>query len=411
MPTLPLVVLTLTLTASPSDWPSFRGPGGNGHAADAKPVTEWNATKNITWKQPVPGQGWSSPVIVDGRIYLSAAVPAAENSTKEYSLRLLCLDAKRGDIQWDTEVFRQDSERTVSIHPKNSHASPTPLVENGRVYVHFGHQGTACVDADGKVLWRTDKYRYAPVHGNGGTPILVDEALIFSCDGAENPFVLALHRDTGEELWKQPRNSEATKKFSFSTPLYLEVDGRPQVISPGSNLVAGYDPKTGKELWRVTYDGYSVIPKPVYGHGLVYICTGYNTPSLLAIRPDGEGDVTETHVAWKISRGVPHTPSLLLVGDELYMVSDKGIATCVDAATGTEHWQERIGGNFSASPLFANGRIYLLSEEGEGILLAPEKTFKVLARNKLEERTLASYGVSGNTLFIRSDKHLYRIEE
>ena len=215
------------------------------------------------------------------------------------------------------------------------------------------------------------------MHGNGGSPALVDDALVFSCDGASDPFVVALSKLTGAVLWQANRQSDATKTFSFSTPLVITVKGQKQMISPGSNVVCAYDPKNGREIWRVRYDGYSVIPRPVYGHGLLFIGTGFDRPTVMAVRPEGQGDVTETHVAWKVTRGAPNTPSLLLVGDELFMVADSGMVSCLDARTGSTHWQERIGGNCSASPFHANGRIYLQTEEGLGVVLAAGKGRKL----------------------------------
>jgi outer membrane protein assembly factor BamB len=237
--------------------------------------------------------------------------------------------------------------------------------------------------------------------------------LIFSCDGADDPFVVALDAASGRERWRFNRVSDADKKFSFSTPTVIEVSGAKQLITPGSGVVNALDPKTGREIWRATYgDGYSVIPKPVYGHGLLFIATGYNTPEVIAIRPDGaKGDVTDTHVVWTYKRAAPHTPSLLLVGDELYLVSDKGVATCLDARTGREHWQQRIGGGYSASPLYAEGKIYLQSEEGPAIILKPGTRFTKLADAGFKERTLASYAVGDNCLFIRTEKHLYRVQQ
>ena len=194
--------------------------------------------------------------------------------------------------------------------------------------------GTACLDPDGNVLWRNNDLHYAPVHGNGGTPVLVDGALIFSCDGSDKRFVVALDCRDGHVLWKKDRTEHPEKGFSFGTPLVIEVAGRKQVVSTGSNVVAAYDPKTGEEIWRVRYEGYSVVPRPVYGDGLVFLSTGFDSPKLLAIRPDGTGDVTDSHVAWTSNKNAPNSPSPLLLGDELYMVSDGGILTCLDAKTG-----------------------------------------------------------------------------
>jgi outer membrane protein assembly factor BamB len=342
---------------------------------------------------------------------LTTAVPAEDRNRRDQSLRALCLNAKTGETIWDTEVFRQDGSQAPGIHSKNSHASPTPLTDGQHLFVHFGHQGTACLDQKGNLIWTNRDIHYQPVHGNGGAPILADRALAFSCDGYEQPFVIALDRAKGTALWKTARNTDSFKKFSFSTPLLITVNGKQQIISPGSGAVCAYDPATGQEIWRVKYEGYSVIPRPVFGHGLVFVSSGFESPNLLAIRPDGQGDVTTTHVAWTLRKGAPLTPSPLLVGDEVYLVSDSGIASCVDAKTGKVHWQERIGGSYSASPLYADGKIYCQSEEGTGVVLKAGKRFEVLARNSLGERTLASYAASDGAFFIRTEKHLYRIQE
>jgi outer membrane protein assembly factor BamB len=399
-------LLCFSASVLADDWPEFRGPTGQGLVPNGKLPTTWRQDQNVAWKQEIPGKGWSSPVVAGGRVYLTSAVPGDGGNQ---SLRALCLDADRGRVLWDKEVFHQDGADSPNIHSKNSHASPTPLVRDGRLFVHFGHRGTACLDLDGKILWRNTTLPYAPVHGNGGSPILVDDLLVFSCDGGDKRFVVALSITDGSVRWKSPRTIEASRKFSFSTPLLIEACGRRQIISPGSNVVCAYDPADGKEIWRVRYDGYSVIPRPVYGHGLVFICTGYERPSLLAIRPDGKGDVTDTHVVWKTSKAVPHTPSLLLNGKELYMISDNGVASCLDAPTGAVHWQQRLGGNYSASPLLADDKLYFQSEEGTGVVLQASKVFKLLAKNSLDERTLATFAAADGSLFIRTEKHLYRI--
>jgi outer membrane protein assembly factor BamB len=387
------------------DWPQFRGPGGQGISNARNVPLNWSTSSNIVWRADIPGRGWSSPVLHRGRLYVTSAV-MSENGKP--SLRALCLDAGGGKLLWNTEVFVHTG--STYIHNKNSHASPTPVVEGDRLFVHFGHQGTACLDLDGKVLWRNTTLKYSPVHGGGGSPILVDEALIFSCDGASDPFVAALNSKTGQVLWKTARSFSAKKKFSFSTPLLINANERNQVVSPSSGAVCAYDPKDGRELWRVRYaEGYSVVPRPVFGHGLLFISTAFDNPEVVAIRPDGQGDVTDSHVVWTLAKGAPKTPSMLLVDDELYFVSDGGIASCVDAKTGRVHWSERVGGNYSASPLLADRRIYLQNEEGVGVVLAPGKTFQQLARNSLGERTLASSAVTDGALFIRTEAHLYRI--
>lgn len=388
------------------DWPEFRGPTGQGLVLKGTLPTTWSQDRNVVWKRPIPGMGWSSPIVAGGRVYLTTAVP---QNNGDQSLRALCLDAAAGRVLWDKEVFSQNGKQAPRIHGKNSHASPTPLVRDGKLFVHFGHQGTACLDLEGKIIWRNTTLSYAPVHGNGGSPIVVDDLLVFSCDGGDQRFVVALNAADGQVRWKTPRLVAAAKKFSFSTPLLIEVAGRKQIISPGSNVVCAYDPADGKEIWRVRYNGYSVIPRPVYGHGLLFIGTGYDRPSLLAIRADGRGDVTATHVVWKMTKAAPHTPSPLLVGEELYTISDGGVASCLNARTGKVYWRERLGGSYSASPLFADGKVYFQSEQGTGVVLQAGKQFKLLAKNPLGERSLASAAAADGALFLRTEKHLYRI--
>jgi outer membrane protein assembly factor BamB len=389
-------------------WTEFRGPTGQGHCQATLPV-RWSASDNVRWKTELPGQGWSSPVEQDGRVYLTSAVPVPESD--DLSLRLFVLDGDSGMILKSVEVFRQAAATSPRIHSKNSHASPTPVIEGDRIYVHFGHQGTGCYTLSGQPVWKNDTIRYEPQHGNGGSPVLSGDKLIFSCDGAADPFIIALHKDSGEVAWKTPRPTDATKTFSFSTPLLIDVNGQLQLISPGSNCVMALDPETGAEIWRVRYDGYSVISRPVFGQGLVYISTSFNSPVAMAIRPDGKGDVTKTHVAWTARRAAPNTPSMLLVGDHLYMVSDRGVASCLDAKTGEMRWQQRLGGAVSASPLYAAGRVYFQNEQGESFVVAAGAQFEELARNNLGERTLASYGVIDNDLLIRTETRLYRISE
>lgn len=391
------------------EWPEFRGPTAQGQTSARTLPLEWSTEKNVVWKQPVPGLGWSSPVVSRGQVFLTAGVAAAGGAP---ALRALGFDAATGRPLWDTEVFGATEGTVHPMHDKNSPASPTPIIAGDRLYVHFGAHGTACLDRAGKILWRNNALGYDPVHGNGGSPLLVDDRLIIHADGARDPFVVALDKETGAIVWKISRAAEAKQKFSFCTPLLITVNGQRQIISPGSGAVSALDPKDGREIWRVRYgNGYSVVPRPVFGHGLLFIATGFNRADLLAIRADGEGDVTDTHIAWRTTKGAPLTPSVLLVGDELYAVSDMGIASCFDATTGKVHWQERIEGNYSASPLAAGDRIYFQNETGTGTVLKAGREFVQLATNKLEERTLASYAVADNALFIRTATQLYRIAE
>jgi outer membrane protein assembly factor BamB len=315
-------------------------------------------------------------------------------------------------VLWNTEVIRPDPASAAAMHRKNTLASPTPLVADGRLYVHFGHMGTAALDLDGKILWCQTELKYPPTHGTGGSPVLVGDALIFSCDGQSEPFVVALDAKSGAVRWKTLRNSPARKQFSFSTPLAISLDGATQVISPGSGFVASYDPRDGRELWRVGYgEGYSVVPRPVFAHGLLFLSSGFDAPMIHAIKAAGaSGDATATNVVWTQRKGAPSTPSALVLGDEVYFVSDGGIATCADARSGEVRWSERLGGNFSASPVAAEGRVYFQNEAGVGFVVKAGKTYELLATNNLGERTLASPAVADGALFLRSEHHLWKIQ-
>jgi outer membrane protein assembly factor BamB len=273
--------------------------------------------------------------------------------------------------------------------------------------VHFGAEGTAALTTSGEVVWKT-RFPYESQHGAGGSPVLHGDLLIFSCDGSDSAFVVALDKRTGKVRWRRDRRSPADQ--AYSTPLVIRVGERDEVVSVGAYRATAYEPESGKEIWRVGYEnGFSNVPRPVYGHGLVYIATGFHQPSLIAVRPDGSGDVTRTHVAWRLQRAAPLTPSPLLVGDEIYVVNDAGIASCLDARTGHVYWQQRLGGAYSASPVFAEGRIYFLAEEGVATVVAPGREFRKLATSTLEGSTLASMAVSARSFFIRTDTHIYRL--
>jgi outer membrane protein assembly factor BamB len=392
--------LALTTRATAQDWPEFRGPGGQGHSAERGVPIEWSESRNIAWKTPIPGQGWSSPVVSAGRIWLTTAV-----EDRGVSLRALAFDAATGREVVNVEVFRTRS--AGALHPKNSRASPSPIVDGDRVYVHFGAEGTAALTTAGEVVWKA-KFTYESQHGAGGSPVLHGDLLIVNCDGSDSAFVVAIDKRTGKTRWKTWRRRPWDQ--AYTTPLVIRVGDRDQLVSVGAFRAAAYEPESGKEIWRVSYgEGFSNVPRPVYGHGHVYITTGFFQPAIIAVRPDGTGDVSKTHVAWTLQRAAPLTPSPLLVGSELYVVTDAGIATCVDAGTGAIHWQQRFNGTFSASPVFADGRVYFLAEDGVATVVAPGREFRRLASNALEGATLASMAVSGGSIYIRSATHLYRI--
>jgi len=358
-----LLIAGATVLVQAEDWPQFRGPTGQGHATERGIPLEWSESKNIVWKTAVPGLGWSSPAVAGGRVWLTTVVESKERRGRlSASLRALAFDVATGRELVNVEVFQLADAGYVN--PKNSRASPTPIVDGDRVYMHFGADGTAALSTSGEILWTTH-LRYESQHGNGGSPTLYRDLLIVNCDGnGGDAYVVALDTATGKTRWKTSRRRPADQ--AYSTPLVITVGQQDQLVSVGAYRAAAYEPLTGQEIWRVSYgDGFSNVPRPVFGQGLVFIATGFQTPSLIAVRPDGKGDVTRTHVAWTTSRGAPYTPSPLLVGTDLYYVSDTGVLTLADATSGQVVWQQRLGGNYSASPVLADGRIYFQSERSD----------------------------------------------
>lgn len=393
-----ILLLFLALFLPGSDWPQFRGPTGQGHSDERGLPLNWSETTSVVWKVAIPGRGWSSPVVQGDRVWLTTATEEGQ------SLRVIAIDRDKGTVLLNVEVFRLS--RGTLTNAKNSFASPTPIIDGDRVYVHFGGFGTACIAKSGEIVWKTRLKYDNGQHGPGGSPVLYQDLLIVSCDGNDVQFVIALDKLTGKIKWKKLRDGYQ----AYTTPLIVSLPEGDEVISPGAFRAVAYEPRSGKELWQVRYgEGFSNVPTPVYGDGLVFICTGFQEPSLLAVRLGGRGDVTKSRVVWRLDRGVPLTPSPLLIGNELYLVTDNGIATCLDAKTGREYWRVRLGGNYSASPIYADGRIYFLNEEGESQVIAPGQQFKHLATNQLDGRTLASMAVAGGSIFIRSETHLYRI--
>ena len=399
MRVLSVLFVVMTGVALAGDSPQFRGPGGEGHSSEKNLPLTWSETENVRWKAEIEGLGWSTPSIVGSQVWITTATDEGK------SLRVVCLDKNSGTVVHDVEVFHRDEPG--KIHSKNSYASPSVLIDGEQVFVHFGKLGTACLDRDAKPIWKTEM-KYNHRHGPAGSPIVVGDLVILACDVGDTQYVTALDKLTGKEVWKTTRDGA----MAFSTPLLIEVDGQPQVVSTGGEWAMGYEPRTGKELWRFRYPkGYSNVPRPVQGQGLVFLCSGYDDPGLYAVKANGSGDVTESHLVWKLERGAPLNPSPLLIGEELYVVSDDGIASCLNAKTGKLHWKKRLDGNFSASLLHAEGRIYLLDENGKTFVIAPTKDeYRELAVNELPGRTLASIAAADGALFLRTDKAVYRIQ-
>lgn len=405
---LSIAVLVIAAEAFGADeWPQFRGPDGTGHAQAHGLPAEWSESQNVLWKTALPGSGHSSPVVGRGLIWLTTSADQGR------SLGVLAVELKSGRIVQQREVLRTGDPPHVNA--KNSHASPSPVLDGDRIYVNYGTSGTACLStATAATLWQEQDLKLDHGEGPGSSPVLWKNLLILTCDGRDVQYVAALDKLTGKVVWKTPRGGdfpESTEmRKSFCTPQIIDVDGQAQLISPGAQRVTAYDPDSGRALWVVQYSpGFSVVPRPVFGHGMLYICTGYMKPQLWAVRVGGQGDLTDTHVAWKVTRNVPANPSLLLEGNELYMVSDAGVATCLDAHTGQEIWRERLGDPYWASPLEADGRIYFWSELGHTTVIEPGRTFRKIAYNTLDGSIMATPAVVDSTLILRTETHLYRI--
>ena len=405
-PAVGALVLLVTVASAGDRWPEFRGPSGNGRADAEQIPLQWSETKNIRWKTAIHGKGWSSPVIWGDQVWMTTA----PEDGKE--LFAVCVHRVSGKVLHDLKIF--SIEKPAFCHAFNSHASPTPAIEAGRLYVHFGSAGTACLDtATGKVLWQRQDLPCDHFRGSGSSPIIHEGLLILTFDGFDSQYVIALDKHTGKTVWKRDRDiqystSDGDYKKAFSTPAILQVAGRSELISPAAEATIAYDPATGAELWRVIHGGMNVSSRPVFGNGLIYLTSGFPM-QLLAVRQEGNGDRTKDGIAWKSSKGVPTRSSLLLVDDLLYMVTDGGIASCVKAQTGEQLWQQRLGGSFSASPLFAAGHLFFADEDGKTHVLAPGPTFKSVAVNQLDAGCMASAAVVNQALFLRTKTHLYCI--
>ena len=404
-------VLTLAICLLAADpWPDFRGPRGDGTSEARDIPLAWSEASLVRWKTPIHGRGWSTPAVGDGKVWLTTAT----EDGKEMSA--VGVDLATGRILLDLVLFRNESPQPLG-NPVNSYASPSPVVEEGRVWVHFGSYGTACLDAStGKVIWERRDLPCNHFRGPGSSPFLFGDLLILTMDGFDVQYLVALETGTGKTVWKTERSfdfgdTDGDLRKAYSTPLVVRIGGEPVMFSPSAKAAYAYDPRDGRELWRIRYDGFSNASRPVFGAGLVFINTGFGKADLWAVRPDGRGDVTDTHVVWKCTQGVPLKPSPVVVGDLIFMGSDNGIATCLEAATGRQVWQARLGGDYSASPLAGAGRVYFFSEEGKTTVIEPGRAFRVLATSRLDAGFMASPAVAGRALILRTKTHLYRIED
>ena len=420
------------LLSGAESWPQWRGPAANGHADNAGYPSEWNKIKNVAWKSILPGRGHSSPVHDGDTIWVTTAIetPASETEKKErlksnkglptvtvlseVSLRALKIDPKSGNVLKDVEVLKKKQPQWV--HKLNSYASPTPVIEDGKVYFHFGAYGNACIDAKtGKILWKNEDKALWVMHENGpgSSPLIWNNLMIFHLDGSDKQNIVALYKDSGKIAWKTKRSGELREnpqlQKSYSTPIIENFNGKPVLISCSADWVYGYDPRTGDELWKIKYGhlGFSNVARPVTGHGMIYLSTCFMKAEILAFRYEG---LKTPKLAWRLDRG-PKMPSPILVGKELYVVNDGGILTCVDALTGDLHWRERLDGEFSSSPTYAGGLLYFSDQAGVTTVIKPAKTIKVVSKNELDGTAhMASFAPYGKAFLIRTNEALYRVE-
>jgi outer membrane protein assembly factor BamB len=413
--TQPGILSTQPLLAQ---WPQFRGPDGTGISSSVDLPLTWAEDKNVRWKTAVHGRAWSSPVILGNQVWLTTATQDGRQ------LFAVAVDRDSGKIIHNIRVFQVNGPQYID--PFNSYASPTPVIEPGRAYVTFGSAGTAAIDTQtAKVLWERRDLECNHYRGAGSSPILFGDLLLMHFDGSDHQYVVALDKNNGKTVWRTPRSidfqdlgpdgkpaAEGDFRKGFATPHIVTVGDKPVMVSSGSKAIYGYDPYTGQELWKVIERrSHSPATRPVSGHGLVFMATGWDATELLAVRPDGKGDVTSSHVVWRVTRGVPQKPSVLLVGDLIFMVNDTGIVSCLEAKDGKEVWRGRLSDSYSASPVASGGRIYAFSEDGKTTVFEAGREFKVLAENFLEDGFMASPAVDGRALYLRTRTHLYRIEE
>lgn len=422
--------LSLPVSAADS-WPDFRGPAGDGHAGSAGVPLDWSESKNVKWKTEIPLLGLSSPIVMDNQVWLTTA------SIDGHDYYVLCVDATTGQILANKKLFHSDDPQSLGNGSRdNSYATPSAVVESGRVYVHYGHFGTACLDtATKEVIWKRDDLKCWHYRGASSSPVLFEDLLILTFDGADLQYLAALDKRTGKTVWKTDRSvawndehidmqmvRDGDWRKAHSTPLIVSIDGKPVMCSTGAKAAYGYDPRTGKELWRVEHPAYSAAPRPVFHDGHFIIVTGFSAGAeMMSVKAGGQGVVTGTHVAWKTDKSFPKYSSPILVDDLVYFAMDDSFLVCVEAKTGVTVWKGRVGGKFRACPIYADGRLYFFSLEGVTTVIEPGREFKVLATNALATDApaddprrgpgfMASPAVAGKAMFLRTRHHLYRIE-
>lgn len=427
LPRTTFLVSLLVGLAAPAttrgDWPDFRGPSGDGHVSPpgftntvGLPL-QWSETDNVKWRTAIPFRGWSTPVIMNSQVWLTTA------TVEGHDFFAICLDESSGKILSNEKLFHTDNPEPLGNNV-NAYATPSAVIEPGRVYVHFGSYGTACIDTETrKVVWQRTDLPCRHYRGPSSSPVLFHDLLILTFDGADLQYLVGLDKKTGHTVWKTNRSAEwndanvpgqmardGDLRKAHSTPLLVEFEGKTQLLSTGAKAAYDYDPATGKELWKVHFPAWSAAPRPVYRDGVGFFITGHGQTELMAIKLGGQGDVTDSRVAWKSDKTVPRTASPVIVDDLMYLVTDDGVVTCLEVDSGKEVWHSRVGGTFAASPIYGDGRLYFFSQQGKATVLKPGRTFETLATNSLPNGFMASPAVDGRGLFLRTRTDLYCIE-
>jgi outer membrane protein assembly factor BamB len=423
------------VTVSASDWPSWRGPLGTGSTTETRLPERWSATENIAWKAPLAGLGVSSPIVAGNRIFVTSQLGSGVRSPGNHPRLVQGTDAAAAGERpiearaaadnrtvFLVEAFnRADGKRLweyrlqaigtlPGVHDKHNLASPSPVTDGQMVYAWFGTGQIVALDMNGRLVWQrhlgTEISPFDVIWGHSSSPALFGDTLILLCDHAPASYILAVDKRTGRERWRADRGKG---KLSYSTPLVVQAATGPELIINSSERIDAYDPRTGALLWYTGTTNRFPIPVPVFHDGMIYMSRGYRSGPYLAIRPGGRGDITSTHVAWQAQTGAPYISSLVHDAGLIYMATDVGGVTVVDANTGARVWQQRVDGIFTASPVAGDGKIYFVSETGETIVMKSGRTPAVIARNDLGVRLMASPAISEGQIFLRSDDHLFAI--
>ena len=414
------LLFVVSAVAAEQNWPEFRGPAGDGHAREAAgvPLT-WSETENVKWKTEVPHKGISTPVVFENKVWVTTAT---EDGHDFFVLRL---EADSGKVTLNEKIFHSEQPESLGNGASmNSYATPSAVAEPGRVYVHYGSFGTACLDsATGKVLWKREDLRCRHYRGASSSPVLFQNLLVLTFDGADLQYHAALDKETGKTVWKRDRSvvwndehiagqmaKDGDLRKAHSTPLIVSAAGGHQMLSSGAKAAYGYDPRDGRELWKVQYNDWSVAPRPLFDRGVAFFVTGLTKKEMWAVKTDGQGDVTETHVAWKQKAGIGKYASPILVDGRIYTAADESFISCINAETGAIVWTERVGGKYAASPVYAAGRLYFFDQAGKTLVIKPGDKLEILATNSLASGFMASPAVAGKAFFVRTKTHLYRIE-